>query len=281
MHRPRVHPLRRRLRRRPADGQQHRRHPGLGGPHPAHRRTRRSLRMSQLGWPLPPERPRRRRHPAVRHLPAGPRPAGPLRLLRPRAARARRAQRRVVVLRAGQRLHRVPAAADAEHAGHRGPRAVPRRPVRDRRPRGRLVPRGDRHLDGGAGHRRRRRQPPVPAPRPARRPRHPARHLRLRAGLLRQLDLLPAPDPALRHPGRPAGLGPRRRARGPAQRLLGAGAATLRRVAGRLVAPLLRRLRRRQPHAALVVRRGVGLPAHRTAGPGPARPRPPHAGRGR
>ena len=60
----------------------------------------------------------------------------------------------------------------------------------------------------------------------ARRPRHPARHLRLRAGLLRQLDLLPAAHPALRQPGGAPGLGPRGRARGAPQRLLGAGDAS-------------------------------------------------------
>ena len=238
-------------------------------------------RMAQLGWPLPPERPRRRRHPPVRRLPAGPRPARPLRLLRPRAGRARRAQRRVVVLRARQRLRRVPPAADPQHAGDGGARALPRRPVRARRPRGRLAPRGDRHLDGGAGHRRRRRQPPVPRPRPARRPAHPARHLRQRARLLRQLDLLPAPHPALRHRGGAAGLGPRRRARRTPQRLLRAGGQALRRVPGRLVAPLLRRLHRRQPHrrARRTPRGRPTGPPRRRAGSGSAAA--PQPGRGR
>ena len=53
-----------------------------------------------------------------------------------------------------------------EPAGHRRPRVLPRRPVRLRLRRGRLDDGGDRHLDRGAGRRRRQRQPPVPPLRP-------------------------------------------------------------------------------------------------------------------
>ena len=108
------------------------------------------------------------------------------------------------------------------------------------------------------------------------RPAHPARHLRQRARLLRQLDLLPAPHPALRRRRGAAGLGARRRPCRAPQPLLRPGGQAVRRVPGRLVAALLRRLHRRQPHPQVVVRRGRDLPAHRPAQPGPARPRAPH-----
>ena len=70
-----------------------------------------------------------------------------------------------------------------EHAGHRRPRVLPRGAVRLRRPRGRLVHGGHRHLGRGRGVRRRRRQPAVPPGRARWVGRAgPARHLQRRAG---------------------------------------------------------------------------------------------------
>ena len=87
---------------------------------------------------------------------------------------------------------------DGEPAGHAGPRVLPRRPVRLRRVRGRLVHGGHRHLGRGRALRRRRRQPAVPAGRPARRtPTSRWTSSHEQRVPVRQLDLLPLPHRAL------------------------------------------------------------------------------------
>ena len=262
-------------------------------PRPGHRDPRHARVRARLPHPrprLPPARDRRhpRRQRAVRRLPlaAGRRRA--LRLLRARAEGARPAVPLLRLLRARQRLRRVPARPAAEPAGDGGARVLPRDPVRLRRHRGPLVHGGHRDLGRGALRRRHRRQPAVPQARPARPAAQPARRVRrLRAGALRQLGLLRATLPALRRRGRPPGLEPGRRDEGRAGPVLHRRRRQGAPQAGHDLRGVLRTLRGRQPAARAVLRGGLVLPdgARGAHGPPPAAParrhrapppRPPH-----
>ena len=102
----------------------------------------------------------------------------PLRLLRPRARKAGpRGWPRATACSTTTSPGPSSAGA-AQPPGHRGPRVLPRHPVRLRLRRGRLDDGVHRHLGRGAGRRRRQRQPPVPPLRPGRRPRDAPRPLR-------------------------------------------------------------------------------------------------------
>ena len=245
-----------------------------------HRRRESFARMTQLGWPLPPERPRRGRHRPVRRLPAGPRPAGPLRLLRPGAARARRAQRRVVVLRARQRLRRASRCPPTPSMRVTvGPRALPRRAVRASTPRedgwfleATATWMEEQITDDVNDNRQYLRHGQLGDPGT------PLDTFDCRPGLLRQLDLLPAPQPAASAPRRSARSGRARTGTWVARNDFSVRAVR-RYVESRGVSwpAVLRRLRRRQPHRpARRTTRGRPTEPRRAAGQGPARPRPPH-----
>ena len=190
------------------------------------------------------------------------------------------------LLRARQRLRRVPARPAAEPAGDGGPRVLPRDPVRLRRHRGPLVHGGHRDVGRGALRRRHRRQPAVPQARSAR----PAAHTRStsstpsgRGTTATGSSSSGSPqrygveavhqvwDQADATKGAPDRYSTERRRQGAPQ-------------AGHDLRGVLRTVRGRQPAARAVLRGGLGLPdgtrgAHGPPPAGPAqRHRAPPAG---
>ena len=172
--------------------------------------------VDELGYRRPRLRPRPRRQQQVRRLPRADRRQRPLRLLRPRAhaSPASSGWPPATACSTTTSPLEFPLAPIDSAPGHRRPRVLPRHPVRLRLRRGRLAARGHRHLDGGAGLRRRQRQPPVPPRRPDRRLAGPARLLQLdRQPAVRQLGLLRVPEQELRQRHRQADLEQGRRLR--------------------------------------------------------------------